>query len=266
MKKKLLGLILSGFLVFLAVISGCGSAGQGKGTLTVGVRDDIMNFGYLNEKTGNFYGLEIDIAREMAERLGFTEVKFAAVKPENRKQTLLDEEVDCLIAAYSITDTRIKNFDFSPAYYTDITQIMVENSTGFEKINQLKGKTIGVMNGANTGPELAIKLYEMGIISDDTFSDSDLETVYDNLTIRKIPSYAKLSEALETGEVDAVCMDGCISQTYLTDSRVLLDGSIHEQQYGVATNKGSELSQPISDTIQKMLDDGTIDILIDKWD
>lgn len=265
MKKKLTRLILPAFLVLSAVISGCGNTGHEKGTLTVGVRDDIMNFGYLNKKTGNFYGLEIDIARELADRLGYTDVEFVAVKPENRKQTLSDEEVDCLIAAYSITQTRTDNFDFSPAYYTDITRIMVEDSTGFENVAQLKGKTIGVMNGANTGPELAVKLYEMGIITEEVISNNDEETIYSDLTVKKFPSYTELSDALETGEIDAACMDGCISYSYMTDSRVLLDETIQEQKYGVATNKGSALSQPVSDTIQNMLDDGTIELLIDKW-
>ena len=184
---------------------------------------------------------------------------------EQLTKTLLDKKVDCLIAAYSITHTRNENFDFSPAYYTDITQIMVEDSTGFEQLAQLRDKTIGVMDGANTGPELAVRLYEMGMITEEIVSDSDTETVYSNLTVRKIPSYAELSEALETGEIDAACMDGCISHSYMTDSRILLDGTIQEQNYGVATNKDSELSRPVSETIQEMLDDGTIETLIDKW-
>lgn len=121
------------------------------------------------------------------------------------------------------------------------------------------------MDGANTGPELAVRLYEMGMITEEIVSDSDTETVYSNLTVRKIPSYAELSEALETGEIDAACMDGCISHSYMTDSRILLDGTIQEQNYGVATNKDSELSRPVSETIQEMLDDGTIETLIDKW-
>lgn len=265
MKKNFMYLMLSVFLILPAVLSGCGNTEHGNRTLKIGVRDDIMNFGYLNEKTGNFYGLEIDIAKEMADRLGYTDVEFITVKPETRKNMLLDEKVDCLIAAYSISDTRKENFDFSPAYYTDTAQIMVEKSTLFTELSQLKYKTIGVMSGANTGPVLAIKLHEMGMISEKVIADSDTETVYDNLTVKKIPSYAELSLALETGEVDAVCMDGCIANTYQTDSRILLDGVIQEQHYGVATNKGSDLSPKISDTIQEMLDDGTIDSLIDKW-
>ena len=58
----------------------------------------------------------------------------------------------------------------------------------------------------------------------------------------------------------------CIAKTYLTDDRSLLDTEIANQQYGVATQKGSVLSQPVADAIQAMLDDGTIDALIDKWD
>ena len=55
--------------------------------------------------------------------------------------------------------------------------------------------------------------------------------------------------------------------TYINDDRSLLENfSIADQQYAVATQKGSSLSQPVAETIQAMLDDGTIATLIDKWD
>ena len=38
----------------------------GKGTIRAGVRADVMNFGYLNEQTGNYYGLEIDLVNRLA--------------------------------------------------------------------------------------------------------------------------------------------------------------------------------------------------------
>ena len=41
---------------------------------------------------------------------------------------------------------------------------------------------------------------------------------------------------------------------------------VSDQDYAVATQKGSNLSQSVADTIQAMLDDGTIATLIDKWD
>ena len=123
MKRRCMALLAAGMLALLT--AGCGQTGAG-GTLTVGVRDDIINFGYLNEKTGKYYGLEIDIAQEMAERMGYGEVEFVTVTPDNRKEMLLDGKVDCLIATYTISDTRLENFDFSPAYYQDNMYFRVE--------------------------------------------------------------------------------------------------------------------------------------------
>ena len=112
-------------------LSGCGSASSptGSDTLRVGVRADIVNFGYLNEQTGKYYGMEIDLANEMANRLGYSNVELVTVLPDNRKKMLLNGEVDCLVACYSKTDTRLENFDFFPVYYTDATPVMVENSS-----------------------------------------------------------------------------------------------------------------------------------------
>ena len=66
--------------------------------------------------------------------------------------------------------------------------------------------------------------------------------------------------------MDGACMDGSIANTYMNEERTILGINIAEQNYGVATQKGSELSQPVADTIQEMLDDGTIETMIDKWD
>ena len=62
-------------------------------------------------------------------------------------------------------------------------------------------------------------------------------------------------------------LDGAIAKTYMNDERSVLDGfTVDEVSYGVATQKGSALSPRVAETIQGMLDDGTIDALIDKWD
>ena len=144
---------------------------------------------------------------------GFELLVIATVLPDNRKEMLLNGEVDCLVACYSKTDTRLENFDFSPIYYTDES------------------------------------------------------TEYDHATVIKHTSYEDLSIALEEGRVDAAVMDGAFVDTYINDDRSLLeDFSASDQDYAVATQKGSNLSQPVVDTIQAMLDDGTIATLIDKWD
>lgn len=253
--KKLTG-ILGMMLALSVLLSGC--AGSGKsGTLRVGVRDDIVGLGYLNPTTGEYYGLEIDLARELADELGYAGVEFVAVNPENRKDMLLSGDVDCLIATYSIEETRKKNFDFSPAYYTDYTSIMVEKSSLIGHIDDLVGKKTGVLEGADTAPKLSGKLIDMGLITADDVKGSSLEY---------FTTYDELSGALEDGTVDAVCMDGGVARSYMKDDRMILEDTAGTENYGVATQKDSVLSKPVADAIQKMHDDGTIAALIDKWD
>lgn len=254
----------------LVCMAGCSAdsqeeASSGTGTLRVGVRDDIMNFSYLNDQTGKHYGLEVDIANEMAKRLGYADVEFVSVTPDSRKDMLLNGEVDCLVACYSIADSRLENFDFSPAYYTDRAIVMVENSSLITDVEQLEGKTVGIMSGSNAGPVFATKMYELGVIGPDVVENTDEYTQYQGILVKKIATYEELSKALETGEVDAAAMDNSIASTYMNEDRSILDVNLGDQEYGVATQKDSELSGNVANAIQEMLDDGTIAAYIDKW-
>ena len=235
-------------------------------TLRVGVRDDVINFGFYNQETGKYYGLEIDLAAELASRIGYDQVQYVTVMPDTRKDMLLGGEVDCIVATYSIAASREENFDFSPSYYQDRIVIMVQKSTLFEGLEDLKEKNIGIVNGTSAGPLLAQALYDAGIITDKVVANTDTYTQYEGAYVTKVERYAQLSDLMETGEIDAVCMDACIAQTYMNDQRTFLDVTIAPQEYGVATVKGSELSAPVAQAVQEMLDDGTIDELIDKWD
>lgn len=248
-------------LLMLALLG----AAAGAETLRVGVRDDIINFGFYNETTGKYYGLEIDLAAELARRIGCDGVEYITVTPDTRKDMLLNGEVDVVIATYCIAESREENFDFSAPYYEDDTIIMVEKSTLFGSIRDLKDKNIGIVNGTNAGPLLAQKLYDEGIITDVVVENTDTFTQYEGAYVTKTERYADLDALLETGEIDAVCMDACIAQTYMNDQRMFLDVSIAHQEYGVATVKDSALSAPVAEAVQAMLDDGTIDRLIDKW-
>lgn len=243
-------------LILALALTGCGASAK-SGTLKVGVRDDIMNLGYLNPATGEYYGLEIDLARRLADDLGYASVEFVPVNPDNRKDMLLEGTVDCMVAAYSIEETRLNNFDFSPAYYTDYSRIMVEKSSLLTGLPDLVGKKIGVLDGANTAPKLAEKMTGMGLITAEDPKGTSLV---------KKATYDQLSQALEEGTVDAVSMDGCIIRAYMDDDRMLLEETVDQEEYGVATQKDSPLSGPVAASVQKMLDDGAIAALIDKWD
>ena len=269
--RRELGALALASLFGAGALAGCDEGivvPGGKGTIRAGVRADVMNFGYLNEQTGNYYGLEIDLVRELAERLGYGDIEFVTVLPENRKEMLLDGEIDLICGCYSIADSRLENFDFSPAYYDDRVVAVVQNSSMTKTIDDLKGRSFGTMSGSNAAPLLSIKLYEIGFSNGEvvTANEDNSDCTFDTWRLLQFPSYQELSDALEAGDVDAMVLDSAIAQTYLDDKRAVLeDFVVAEQSYGVATQKGSELSQPVADAVQEMLDDGTIEALVNKW-
>ena len=263
------GAVVLVLAVCLAACSSSQTTSTSANTLKVGVRGDVVGFGYYNSNTQKYYGLEIDIAAELADRLGYKDVEFIAVTPDNRKEMLQNSDVDCIIACYSDTESREENFDFSPAYYTDSSVFMVEESSLITSVDQLvDGHVIGTMLGTNTAAEIASQLTEEGLISGNVVSrnEDNSDVQFDTFRLLQFDSYEELSEALEVGKVDAAVMDGSIARAYLQDNRKLLDYTGKAQNYGVATQKDSDLSQPVAKTIQEMIDDGTIAQLIDKWD
>lgn len=271
--RRSFGALMLGALPASLLMAGCSddavSAITGSGTLRAGVRADVVGFGYLNEGTGNYYGMEIDLVEELASRLGYGDIEFVTILPENRKEMLLDGQVDLIAACYSIAETRLENFDFSPAYYDDRVIAVVQNSSLIEGIDDMRGLTFGTMSGANAAPLLSTKLYEDGFTSGEvvTANEDNSDVSFDTWHLLQFPSYQELSGALEDGTVDAMVLDGAIAQTYMDDKRHVIDGFVvAEQFYGVATQKGSELSAPVAEAVQGMLDDGTIDALVDKWD
>lgn len=271
--KRLVAIAACAFALALAVcLAGCSSSQAtptSSSTLKVGVRGDVVGFGYYNSETQKYYGLEADIATELANRLGYKDVEFTTVTPDNRKDMLQNGEVDCIVACYSDTASREKNFDFSPSYYTDSSVFMVEESSLITSIDQLvNGKVIGTMLGTNTAAEITSQLAEQGLISGNVLSrnEDNSDVQFDTFRLLQFGSYKDLSEALEVGKVDAAVMDGSIARTYLQDNRKLLSYTGKTQNYGVATQKESALSQPVAEAIQEMIDDGTIAQLTDKWD
>ncbi len=268
-------LALPAFLCIILGLTGCsgnisvsaGGTPTGGSTLRVGVRNNVSGFGYVNEETGRYSGLEIDIAEEMANRLGYNKIEYIAVTADTREDLLREGEVDCVLACFSISEEREEEFDFSPPYYQDASIVMVENSSLFTTLADLTGCTFGTVSGTNAASELIDKMKELGLTNGKTVSMDDGEgLVLDNFSIIQLPTHADLSEALEEGTIDAMCGDGCLLRSYLLTDRNILDIDIAKQEYAVATLKGSVLSEPIDEAIQGMLDDKTILQLIDKWD
>lgn len=252
-------------LLAVLVLAGCGSAEQGK-TLRVGVRESVPWFGYKNPVSGTYSGMEVELTKMLSEVMGYGQVEYVSVTAETREQALKDGTVDLVAATFTITEERQKEFDFSTPYYDNYLRVMVQDSSLFESLSDLKGKTVGVSKGSTAALYLAQEMASQGIIPVFNEESFDSTTFAGGVTFKNIDTYPDLDAALEVGEIDAVCTDGSILAGYLSEDRHLLPEVFTKQAFGVCTVKGSALSEKINKHIEQWKADGTMEELLKKWD
>lgn len=234
-----------------------------RGVLKVGVKNAVIGFGFQDTLTGEYSGLEISIAEKIAETLG-VDVEFTAVTAATRTELLDSGDIDCVLATFTITEERKKNWDFSTPYYTDYVSVLVENASGIKSLADLKDKVVGVSSGSTSAKALTKAMIEAGVIDGSAFSADtfDAATWTTGVSFKQYDDYPAISTALSAGEVDAFCVDKSILAIYNTDSRGYIDDRFSPQDYGVATKKGSDFSTEVEKLISTWLADGTIAKLI----
>ena len=260
--KKVLSIVLVALMGF-TLLSGCGNSGEAKTSgnyLKVGVRKDLPNFSVYDEDADTYYGFEDDLAKYIAINMGYDGVEYVGLTAETRESSLNNGEVDVVVAAFSKTDEREENFDLSSPYYEDKGLVMIEKSTLFDSYANLKGMDVAFRKGATSEENLAEKLKADGLIN-----EASVSALKNYLNVIEMDSYGDMETALENGDVDAVCADGCITISWLNDDRMYFDEPYSEEDYVAATKKGSELSDKVNSAIESLSDDGTIDALKEKW-
>ena len=234
-----------------------------RGVLRVGVKNAVLGFGFQDELTGEYSGMEISLAQKIAEYLG-VDVEFTAVTAATRTELLDSGDIDCVLATFTITDERKKSWDFTTPYYTDYVTVLVEDASGIKTLADLKDKKVGVSSGSTSGKALVKAMIEAGVLSGDGFdADSfDPATWTDGVSFAQYDDYPTISTALSAGEVDAFCVDKSILAVYHTDGRSYIEDKFAPQEYGIATVKGSGMSELCETLVTGWLADGTIDALI----
>lgn len=233
-----------------------------RGVLNCGVKADVLGYGYLNTETNEYEGLEIDLCYQIAAAVletTYEEAKeqglceFTTVTPSTRGTLIDSGQLDIVAATYTITPEREEDWDFSTPYRTDSVGIMVKSANGWTSMEDLDGQTIGVSTGSTTQ-----QLVEQ-MIEDNGFNCTPSFTEYQ--------SYPEIKDALDAGMVQAFAMDRSTLNTYMDDTVELLQPEIEfgTQDYGVATQKGCDLSKVVDDTVNELLESGWIDEEIETW-
>ena len=237
-----------------------------RGVLKVGVKSDVLGFGYMDPLTSEYEGMEIDLAKKLADFLG-VDVEFTTVTAATRTELLDSGDIDCVMATFTITDERKQSWDFTTPYYTDHVTVLVKDSANIKTLEDLKDKTVGVSSGSTSAKSLVKAMIENGVITGDGFNEESFDpaTWTEGISFKQYDDYPSISTALEADEVDAFCVDKSILAVYKTAGRSYIDAEFSPQEYGIATKKGSGFSKLCEDEVSTWLSDGTIDSLIAQY-
>ena len=226
-----------------------------RGKLIAGVKYDIPLFGFLDPKDQQVKGYDVDVARLIAKELLGDEnkVELKQVKSADRIPALQQNDVDLVIATMTINDERKKQIDFSNTYYFAGMSLTAKKGSGITKVEDLAGKTIAAVKGANSGPNLEKLATEKNV---------------KGVTIDLYPTYPEAIAAVKAGRAVASATDNIIGAGFVEEDKnlELVGGLLTDEPYGVGFKKGNaDLVQFVNDVIEKSMKNGDLKKLAEKW-
>ncbi len=221
------------------------------GKLTVVAELGFAPFEYMDEKTGEPVGFDVDVINAVAEKMGLT----ASYLPNQKFDTLVPiikqgGKADVSIAAITITDERMESVDFSEPYLDSNQAIVVAkgSSEAEETLNDASKQV--VCQGGTTGDEW------IG------------ENLPDAVRVPVDDVTAALT-GVQTGLYQAMVVDLPVASYMLAQSfsdLQIVKGIPTGEQYGIAVSKDNpELTQAVNKALEDMKSDGTMKEIETKW-
>ena len=168
-----------------------------RGQLMIAVKDNVRPLGF-SDQEGELQGLEIDLARRLAqELLGDPQaVIFQPVSNQKRLQIVIDGDVDLAIARVTVTASRNRLVDFSPYYYLDGTGLVIKQSY-LQGLQGLARGKIAVLKSSSTIAVIRAQFPQAQLIG--------------------VNSYQEALRLLENNAVDAFAGDNSILAGWVQD-------------------------------------------------
>ncbi|MET3383215.1 transporter substrate-binding domain-containing protein [Variovorax paradoxus] len=195
-------------------------------------------------------GFDVEVAKEVAKRIGVARVEFVADLFKNFVEGLKAGKYDLVMNDLTPTAEREKQVDFSTAYGLEDFRIFVRNANNDIKDRpDLKGKRIGVTAGTSNESWSRENLLGSEIV---TYDNGGL--VFNDLAI---------------GRVDALISSHFGGMKYATVNKLPIKevGPILTYQLSAAAMAKNQpaLREAVSKAVKDMRADGTIDRLSNRW-
>lgn len=202
---------------------------------------------------GKIVGFDVDVLTEVGNRSGFT-VTFQNSGFSNIIPSVQSGSFDAGMSAFTITDERKEQVDFSVSYYDNVLMAAVLSSkTGIDEAEDLRGRKVCTQEG--TTSEFYLR-EQLGATND---------------TLVLLGTAPLCRDALVRGDVEAMMIDAAFVRNLVRGS----EGQLKEaftvspdppEQFGIVVKKGNTaLLVAINAALTSMKADGTLTALKEKW-
>jgi ABC-type amino acid transport substrate-binding protein len=195
---------------------------QDRGTLRAGVKQDVLLFGFLNPRTNQIEGFDVDIAKEIARAIfgDPAKIDLRGMPSAARVPSLKEGTVDVVVSTMTITKERLQEIDFSDVYYEAGQTLLVPNNSTISNIRDTAGKRVCSAKGSTSEQNITKFSPQAVLVQADLYSECLL--------------------AVQQGRADAASTDDVIL-VGLADqdpSMKLVGGLFTQEPYGIGINKG----------------------------
>jgi polar amino acid transport system substrate-binding protein len=260
------------FLVFALVATACSIGGGGDylariksaGVIKVSTDPAYPPQSFLNEDTNELEGFDIDVAKEIGERLG-VDVQFETPSFDAVVAGGWSNRWDMSVGSVTITPEREEILDFTQSYYYTPASVAVMEGSDITSIDELAGQTIcvAISTTYQFWLEGTLQLPE----------DAGTPATPPDAEVVTLETDINCPEAWRDGRTD---FQGWVSAEPTVDGAVV-DGlpvvkigePVFFEGLGVAFDKAVEdndtLVAEVDRIIGEMHDDGTLTELSEKW-
>ena len=218
--------------------------------LIAGVRQDVPLTGFLNPRTNQIEGFDIEFVKAITRAIFGDEskVELKPVTAAARIPSLQDGSVDLVAGAMTITADRKNQIDFSEVYYQAGDRVLVKSDSPYNSIRDLAGRRVCTVKGSTAEQNIPSASPQAQVVQADTYNECLL--------------------SLQQGRVDAVSTDDVILSGLAQQdpSTKLVGEKFSDEPYGIGVAKGHpEFVAFINGVIQQMKADGRWKAAYDMW-
>ncbi len=222
-----------------------------RGVFILGLDASFPPMGFTDDD-GNIVGYDIDLAKEVAKRLG-VEFKAQPIDWDAKEMELATGKIDCIWNGFTITEERKQALSFTFPYLNNEQVLVVRKNGSVKTYDDLSGRVVGYQSGSSA---------QEAIESNSPFKYyiGDVVAFKENITA--------LND-LKVGGVDAVAMDSVVANYSIATTGEpfeVLPQALANEEYGVGFRKNEpELRDEVERILLEMAADGTVAKISTKW-